>query len=107
VDVGFVVLSAVITKIYIFWDITPCRPVKSTYVSDYHVASIFRVEGKPRKELTLVAVRFELIYCLAYSSVLKMEPTYSSETSVNFHLTTRHYIPEDIFIHAEARRVCL
>jgi hypothetical protein len=31
----------------------------------------------------------------AYSSTLKMEVIRSSETSVDFHLTTRHYVPED------------
>jgi hypothetical protein len=34
--------------------------------------------------------------CLAYTSTLEMETTCSSETSVNFHRTTLHYIPEDI-----------
>jgi hypothetical protein len=28
----------------IFWDITPCSPLKSTDVSEEHVTSIFRVE---------------------------------------------------------------
>jgi hypothetical protein len=32
---------------------------------------------------------------LAYFSTLKMEAVRSSETSVNFYQTTRHYIPED------------
>jgi hypothetical protein len=31
-------------KSYVFWDITPCSPVRATYVSEEHVASIFRVE---------------------------------------------------------------
>jgi hypothetical protein len=34
--------------------------------------------------------------CLAYSSSLKMGATCSSETSVDFHRTTRCYIPQDI-----------
>jgi hypothetical protein len=32
--------------------------------------------------------------CLVYSSTLKMEATYSSETSVDFQRTSRNYIPE-------------
>jgi hypothetical protein len=32
---------------------------------------------------------------LAYSSTMKMEATHSSKTSVNFQLTTQHYILED------------
>jgi hypothetical protein len=38
---------------------------------------------------------FTLVSCLAYSSILKMESTYSSETSVDFQRTTRRYVPED------------
>jgi hypothetical protein len=38
---------------------------------------------------------FTLVSCLAYSSTLKMEAKCSSETSVDFQRTTRHYIPED------------
>jgi hypothetical protein len=36
-----------------------------------------------------------LFLALAYSSTLKMEATFSSETSVDFQPTTRRYIPED------------
>jgi hypothetical protein len=38
---------------------------------------------------------FTLVSCSAYSSTLKMEVICSSETSVDFQQTTRHYIPED------------
>jgi hypothetical protein len=38
---------------------------------------------------------FTQVSCLAYSSTLKMEATCSSETSLDFHWTTRRYIPED------------
>jgi hypothetical protein len=37
--------------------------------------------------------------CLAYSSTLKMEATCSSETSVDFKLTTWRCKPEDITLH--------
>jgi hypothetical protein len=42
--VGFKVLTAVVMKTTIFWDISPCSPLKSTGVSEEHIASIFRVE---------------------------------------------------------------
>jgi hypothetical protein len=35
----------------------------------------------------------------AYSSTLKMEATYSSETSVDFQWTTLRYVPEDRTLH--------
>jgi hypothetical protein len=44
---------------------------------------------------TLLVACFMLVYCLAYSSTLKMEAICSSETSVYFHRTTRRYMPED------------
>jgi hypothetical protein len=37
-NVGFQVLTAVVMISSIFWDITPCRPLKSTDVSKKHVA---------------------------------------------------------------------
>jgi hypothetical protein len=42
--VGFEVLTVVVMKSTIFWDIMPCSPLKSTDVSEEHIASIFRVE---------------------------------------------------------------
>jgi hypothetical protein len=45
------------------------------------------------------ATRFMLVSCLAYSSTVKIEATCSSETSVEFHRTTRRYIPEDRTLH--------
>jgi hypothetical protein len=36
-----------------------------------------------------------LVSRLVYSSALKMGVTSSSKTSINFHRTTRRYIPED------------
>jgi hypothetical protein len=47
----------------------------------------------------LLAICFVLVFCLVYSSTLKIEVTYSSETSVYFQRATRPYIPEDRPIH--------
>jgi hypothetical protein len=41
---GFDVLTAVIMKISIFWDITPCSPFKYTDISEENVACLFRAE---------------------------------------------------------------
>jgi hypothetical protein len=60
--IGFEVLTPVVLKSAVFWDIEPCSPLK-------------------------VNRRFGGIgHCLlpAYSSTLRMEAIYSSETSVNF-----------------------
>jgi hypothetical protein len=40
-------------------------------------------------------VCFMLDSCSAYTSALTMEAICSSELSVHFHRTARHYIPED------------
>jgi hypothetical protein len=40
-----------------------------------------------------------LISCLSYSLTQKMEVTCSSEISVAFQRTTRHYLPEDRTLH--------
>jgi hypothetical protein len=50
----------------------------------------------PPSLLALLAACFMIVSCLAYSSILKMEAICSSETLVDFHPTTRRYIPEDI-----------
>jgi hypothetical protein len=75
-DVGCEVLTVVVMKSTIFWDITLCNPLKVI------------------AELSLPPA-FMLVSCLAYSLTLKMEAIYSSEMSVDFQWTTQHYIPED------------
>jgi hypothetical protein len=42
-----------------------------------------------------LATLFTLVSCLAYSLTLKMEATFSPETSLDFQRTTRRYIRED------------
>jgi hypothetical protein len=55
-----------------------------TDVSEEYVTSIFK-----QSWLCFLST---LISCLAYSSTLKMEKTYSSETSIGSLLTRRRYI---------------
>jgi hypothetical protein len=67
-------------KSFIFWDITPCSPLKVDYVREEHFA--------------LLAACFMLVSCLAYSSTLKMEAICSSKMQDEFQRTAQHYIPE-------------
>jgi hypothetical protein len=53
-----------VLKNSIFWDITPCSPLK-------------------------VSQHFMLVSCVAYCSTLKMEGTCSSKTLVDFQQTTK------------------
>jgi hypothetical protein len=48
--VGFEVLTAVVMKISVSWDITPYSPVKLTDISEENIASIFRVEESAKQE---------------------------------------------------------
>jgi hypothetical protein len=73
--VRFDVLTAVVVKSSVFWDMTPCSLLKGNRC--------------------LLAICFMLISCLVYSSALKMEATCSSEASTEFQRTTWRYIPED------------
>jgi hypothetical protein len=47
----------------------------------------------------VLAACFMLVSCLAYSLALKIEATYSCETSVLLQRTTRRCIPEDRTVH--------
>jgi hypothetical protein len=71
---GSEVLTASVMKSFILWDITPCNSLK-------------------------VNRRLPSASYWAYSSGLKMEATYSSETSVDFQRTMRRYIPEHRILH--------
>jgi hypothetical protein len=68
-------------KSTIFWDITPCSPLKVRSISPPSSGS----KNKPSKKLARKQVASSVI-C-------------SSETSVHFQRTTRLYIPEDSTLH--------
>jgi hypothetical protein len=74
-DVGFGVLTTVVMKTIIFWDITLCSPLKVNRLC--------------------LTPAFILVSCSGYSSALTMEAIYSYETSVDFQRTILPYIPED------------
>jgi hypothetical protein len=65
--VGIEVLTAVVTKSIIFWDITPRSPLSVTDVSEEHIASIFRVEKYAEEETSVNAcgkqTAFTLVSC--------------------------------------------
>jgi hypothetical protein len=82
--VRYAVLTSVVMKCSIFWDIMPCSPLKVNRRFEEHVAFWF-------------PPAFTLVSCSAYSSTLKMEAC-SSETSAEFQRTTRCYILEDKII---------
>jgi hypothetical protein len=71
-----------------------CISWKSTDVSEKRIASIFKVEEESEQETGVKTGGKQL--CSASSWTLKMEAISSSETSVDFQLTTRSYIPEDM-----------
>jgi hypothetical protein len=54
-----------------------------------------QVEGQESIAMLFLPPGFTLVSFPNYSSTLKMEVTYSPETSVDFQRTTRSYIPED------------
>jgi hypothetical protein len=80
-DVWLQVLTVLVMNGFIFLDITPSSPLK--------------VNRRFGGTYCLHPQGFTLVSYSAYSSTLKMEATCSSETSVDFQLTTRRYIPED------------
>jgi hypothetical protein len=117
-NVGSEVLTPVVMKSSIIWDITPCSPLKVDWrfgrTCRLHLRSsecyffilvsclAYPSTLKFPAWLTLRPWSFLLglpfdpeVSCLVYSSTLKMEATCSSEISVDFQRITRRYIPED------------
>jgi hypothetical protein len=80
----------------IFWDRTPCSPVKVNrrLGETYHL----HLQGRRislRRNQRESRWQAELVYCSAYFSTLRMEAICSSETSVDFQWNIRRSIPED------------
>jgi hypothetical protein len=93
---GSEILTVVVMKSTIIWDIMPCSLLKVTR----HFGGTYRLHPQGRR---ISPVRnqhesrwqAELVSCSAHCSTLKMEAICSSETPVDFQRTTQHYIPED------------
>jgi hypothetical protein len=75
-------------KSSIFWDIC-LRGIVLNYLS-----TGTNISCLTRSSRALLATYFTLVSCLVYSSVLKMEATYSSEKSFVFQHTKQRYISE-------------
>jgi hypothetical protein len=96
---GLEALTAVVMKCSTFWDITPHSPLKvnQSFGGTYSLHLQSRRISQARKQRenrwkSLLSTTFTLVSCLDYSSTLKIEATYSSETSFDFQWT---YIQED------------
>jgi hypothetical protein len=102
--IGFEGLTAVVMKITIFWDIMARSPSKvnrcfwGIYRLHLQGQRISRARYQ-RESSSGLPPAFTLVSCSAYSSTLKMEAIYFSETSVDFQRTTRRYIPQDGTLH--------
>jgi hypothetical protein len=70
--IGFEVFPVVTTNSSLFWEITPCCPVK--------VSRCLREYISP--------ISFMMVSCLGYTSTLKMEVIYFSKTLLDFQWTT-------------------
>jgi hypothetical protein len=97
--VVFEVLTAVAMRCNLFWDTIPCSPleIKRRYggICRLHLHSRRKVKKETSVKPVLIATQFMLVSFLAYYFILKMETTYSSETTVDIQRTARHYISED------------
>jgi hypothetical protein len=82
-------------KSTIFWDITPCSPLK---VNRRFGGTCLHLQGlrisQARKQICLLPA-FTLVSGSAYTSTLKMEAICTSETSIEFKRNSRRYIPKD------------
>jgi hypothetical protein len=64
-----------------------CQPTFQRNMSPTYSGSTSKSRKKPPT--------FSLVSCFVYSSIIMMEATVSSETSVDFQRTARRYIQED------------
>jgi hypothetical protein len=80
ISVGFEVLTAVVMKNTLVWDITPTSPLKVNQRFGGHSTSIFRVEEYTEQGTSLKPCGKQYYYV---------------STSVDFQRTTRCYSPEN------------
>jgi hypothetical protein len=85
-------------RVFASGDITPCSRLKVNRcfgeICPLHL-QCRRINQARNQDETAFDTFFTLISCFAYSSRLKIEAIYSSETSANFQRTMRHYSSED------------
>jgi hypothetical protein len=93
-NLRFNFLLMVVMKSHELWDVMLCSLLKVNRRfggTCHHNIQGQRISQAGNQRLLSAT----MVYCLAFSSTLKMEATCSSETSVDFQRTTRRYIPED------------
>jgi hypothetical protein len=83
---GLRFITVVIMNTSVFWDIMQNSPLKS---NQHFGRKFFLI----------------LTSCWAYSSILKMEAKFSSETSSDFQRNTRSYTPEYRSLHVQFCRM--
>jgi hypothetical protein len=88
-------VQTVITKSSIFWDMTPCNPLKVNLL--FRWTCLLHFQGR---RISHEKTHMKHIASRAHSTSLKMEATCSSETSADFQQTTGRYIPEDRILHS-------
>jgi hypothetical protein len=85
-------------KSIIFWDMTPCSPLKVN--RRFGGTYLFHLQGR-KNRLSKKPASKQVAFCLLadfaepISSTLKMEATCFSETSVETQRITWRHIPED------------
>jgi hypothetical protein len=86
-----------IMKNTVFWDITSCSLLKVNGHFRWTSPPSWRSWNKPSKKLAELCLppAFTLGSYSTYSSAVKMETLFFSETPVDFERTTWRYIPED------------
>jgi hypothetical protein len=92
------VLTAVVQKSSIFWNITPCSPQKFNrcFGGTYRLyLQGERISHARNNRESLFSTCFPLVSCLVYSSTLKTDETCSFETLVDFKRNTWRFIPDD------------
>jgi hypothetical protein len=86
-------------KSSILWDTMMCSPLKSNRrfggICRLQLQGARISQERNNHEAGSKQLSFMLDYCLAYSSILKMEVTRSTETSIDFQRTTQGYIREN------------
>jgi hypothetical protein len=94
--VGFEVLTAVIMRSSIFWDITPCSPlsVNRRFGGTYRL----HLQGRRISRALLAIFSHACFFAHLIFFTLKMEAICSSETSVDTQRTTWRYSPEGDFL---------
>jgi hypothetical protein len=86
--IGVQVLTALVMRSYVFWDITPCSPLKVIR----RFGGICSLHLKGRR---ISRERNQRENGWQAEHTLKMEAKCSSKMSVDFQRTTQFYIPED------------